>query len=109
MFTLRRQNENASKKEEETMSKYAKRKPERSGTTVERPTIIIGKKGSTDFLSNEVSKQLGKRKVVKVKILKTALVNMEAKDIAKKVAEETGSKIIQLRGHTFTLYKPKKN
>jgi RNA-binding protein YhbY len=44
-----------------------------------------------------------------VKILKTDLANGEAKEIAQKIATETLSEIVQLRGHTFTLHKSKKS
>jgi len=91
------------------MTKRMARKAKRSKTTGERPTVRIGKKGATGSLMNEISKHLDKRKSVKVKILTTALIDEEANGIAQKVAKETKSKIVQLRGHTFILYKPKKN
>ncbi len=108
MFILWRIYEETSEKEDKMMTKQAVRKPKPVRTTVEKPTVNIGKKGPTDLLVNEISKRLDKRKVVKVKILKTALIDQEVEKIAWKVAEETGSKIVQLRGHTFTLYRSKK-
>ncbi|MCW4019904.1 MAG: YhbY family RNA-binding protein [Candidatus Bathyarchaeota archaeon] len=86
----------------------ADRKPRHDKTVVEKPTVRIGKKGPTEFLVGEIGKQLDKRKVVKVKILKTALESVDAEEIAQKVAEATESNIVSLRGHTFTLHKPKK-
>jgi len=91
------------------MNKRKIRKAKHGGLSVEKPTVRIGKKGATEPLVNEVSKQLEKRGVVKVKMLKTALINQEAKEIAQEVAEKTESRIVQSRGHTFTLYKPKKS
>jgi len=76
--------------------------------STEKPTIWIGKGGATAQLINEISNQLKKREMIKAKILKTALKEEKAKDIATKIATQTGSTLIEVRGHTFMLYKPKK-
>jgi RNA-binding protein len=57
---------------------------------------------------SEVSKQLDAREMIKAKILKTALQETEAKTIAAKIAEQTESELVEVRGHTFLLFKPKK-
>jgi RNA-binding protein YhbY len=46
--------------------------------------------------------------MIKAKILRTALKDEEAKDIATKIAQQTDSLLIEVRGHTFLLYKRKK-
>ena len=74
----------------------------------EKPTVWIGKEGTTTQILNEVSKQLDKREMVKAKILKSALQNEEAKSIASKIAQQTDSLLIEVRGHTFLLYKHKR-
>jgi RNA-binding protein len=74
----------------------------------EKPTIWVGKDGATAQIVNEISKQLDKREMIKAKILKTALQNEETKTIASKVAEQTESQLIEVRGHTFLLYKRKR-
>ena len=84
----------------------AKGRNERSRS--EAVTVRIGKKGVTEPLILEISKNLRKKGIVKVKILKTGLGGRKARDIAEEVAKATDSKIIQIRGHTFTLRKPKK-
>jgi len=71
--------------------------------------VRIGKKGVTTALIQEISKNLEKRGIVKVRILKTGLGNRTAKEIAEEIAGATGSIILQLRGHTFTLRKFKKS
>ncbi len=76
---------------------------------VEKSTVRIGKLGLTVPLIGEVSKQLDKRKTIKVKVLKTALIGEEVRNIALKIAEETQSRLVELRGHTFTLVKSKKS
>jgi RNA-binding protein len=84
------------------------RKIKRQKTSLGKPTIHIGKKGSTPMIVKEIYKNLDAKKSVKVKILKSALINDKPEDIAQRVAKETGSILVQVRGHTFTLYKPKK-
>ncbi len=74
----------------------------------ERPTVWIGKEGATNQIINEISKQLDTREMIKAKILKTALKDEEAKNIAAKIAKQTESQLIEVRGHTFLLYKRKK-
>ena len=74
----------------------------------EKPTVWVGKEGTTTQILNEVSKQLDKREIVKAKILKSALQNEEAKSIASKIAQQTDSLLIEVRGHTFLLYKHKR-
>jgi RNA-binding protein len=74
----------------------------------ERPTIKIGKGGVSQELLKEIDKQLDKKKMVKVKILKTALGEDEAKSFASKIAEQTEAFLVEVRGHTFMLYKPRK-
>jgi len=90
------------------MTTLSTRKAKRGKTSLGKPTILIGKKGSTDLIMKEISKYLDARKSVKVKILKSALLSEKAEEIAQKAAKATGSMIVQVRGHTFTLYKPKK-
>jgi RNA-binding protein YhbY len=77
--------------------------------TTRKPTVRVEKKGPTYFLVNEISRQLDKIRIVKVKILKTALANGEAKEISQRIAKQTLSEIVQLRGHTFTHRKPQKS
>jgi RNA-binding protein len=74
----------------------------------EKPTVWVGKEGATAQIINEVSKQLDTREMIKAKILRTALKDEEAKDIATKIAQQTDSLLIEVRGHTFLLYKRKK-
>jgi len=71
-------------------------------------TVRIGKKGITESQIKEILKQLNVRKRVKVKILRSALTEASVEEVAKKVAHETDSKIVQIMGHTFTIYKPKR-
>jgi len=80
----------------------------KSALSAERPTVNVGKEGVTDQIVGEVAKQLDAREIIKVKILKTALHEEETKNIATTVAEQTESELVDVRGHTFLLYKSKK-
>ena len=76
--------------------------------STEKPTVWVGKEGATTQIMNEVAKQLDAREMIKAKILKTALQEEEAKAIATKIAEQTESELVEVRGHTFLLFKRKK-
>jgi RNA-binding protein len=71
----------------------------------EKPTIWIGKDGLTPQLSNEIENQLKKKKMLKIKILKSALQQDTAQTIASKAAEQTGASLVEVRGHVFILYR----
>lgn len=76
--------------------------------SAERPTVRVGKEGATPQIMEEVSRQLDKKGMVKVKILKSALKEGEAKSVASKIARQTDSTLIEVRGHTLMLYKRRK-
>ncbi|MDH5481871.1 MAG: YhbY family RNA-binding protein [Candidatus Bathyarchaeota archaeon] len=74
----------------------------------EKPTILIGKIGVSQELLKEIERQLEKKKTVKIKILKSALERDKAKEIASRIAEQTDALLVEVRGHTFMLYKRRK-
>lgn len=71
----------------------------------ESPTIWIGKSGVSEEVLKEVEKQLEKRKMVKVKLLGTAIKGGQTKQIAVQIAEKTEASLVEVRGHTFMLYR----
>jgi RNA-binding protein len=71
----------------------------------EKPTIHVGKEGFTEQSGKEIDKQLNQNKMVKVKILKSALQTEKAKAIATKAAEQTGAALVEVKGHVFILYR----
>ena len=72
----------------------------------ENPTIWVGKEGLTPQCAGEVEKQLKKNKMVKVRILPAALQGENtAQTIATKAAEQTGSGLVEVRGHVFILFR----
>lgn len=74
----------------------------------EKPTIWVGKNGVSGQLLKEIEKQLEKNEMVKVRILRSALGEIEAKQIAAKTAEQTTASLVEVKGHTFMLYKRRK-
>ncbi len=71
----------------------------------EKPTIWIGKDGLTPQISVEIEKQLNKHRMLKGRILKSALQQETAKAIATKAAEEAEAALVEVRGHVFILYR----
>ncbi|MCY0883900.1 MAG: YhbY family RNA-binding protein [Acidianus infernus] len=66
------------------------------------PTIRIGKNGITEGLINEIKRQLKDHEVVKIRI---GIKDQDRREIAKKVAELTNAKLVEVRGYTFILMK----
>ncbi|MEM1563532.1 MAG: YhbY family RNA-binding protein [Candidatus Bathyarchaeia archaeon] len=89
------------------MSKLTSRMKRRikSEFGAEKPTIWIGKKQISNELMKEIEKQLEKRKIVKIKILKSALQEAKAYEIASTISKQTEADLVEVRGHTFILYK----
>jgi RNA-binding protein len=72
----------------------------------EKPTIWVGKDGFTPQLANEIENQLGKQKMVKIRILPSALQQeTTAQTIAAQAAEATSAALVEVRGHVFILYR----
>jgi RNA-binding protein len=71
----------------------------------EKPTIMIGKNQVSREILKEVEKQLEQKEVVKIKILKSALQDNKAKEMASRIAEDTEATLVEVRGHTLILYK----
>ena len=69
------------------------------------PLLNIGKKGVTDALIEELLRQLKQHKLVKVKILKSALEDTDRKAIAGELAARTGSQLIEIRGSSAVLFR----
>jgi RNA-binding protein len=72
------------------------------------PTVWIGKSGVTDALLGQIDRQLDANEIVKVKVHKTSPGDAEISELADKIAEETTSEVVDVRGRTFTIYRQKK-
>lgn len=71
----------------------------------EKPTIWVGKEGLTAQIQEEIEKQLNKNRMLKIRILKSALHQETAKTIATKAAENAEAALVEVRGHVFILYR----
>ena len=69
------------------------------------PATHIGKNGVTDSLIEEINRQLKDNKLIKVKVLKSAMESMPREEIARQLAAKTGAELIEVRGNTVVLFK----
>jgi RNA-binding protein len=70
-------------------------------------TCHVGKNGVNEATIEELRGQLKKRKLVKVRLLKTATEGgAEDKSQAERLAEATKSLLIEVRGHTAVFFRP---
>jgi RNA-binding protein len=65
------------------------------------PTIHVGKDGLKDSVYEEIKAQIKKNRLVKVRILANA--DSETDDVAQKIAEATGSVVVDIRGSVVVL------
>ncbi len=63
-----------------------------------QPHCNLGKKGISEEFVSHVSKLLKKYKIIKIKVLKSALSQSNVKDLAKQISNETNSHLIDVRG-----------
>lgn len=70
----------------------------KSATAIE-PVLQIGKSG-IEAVVDELRTQLKNKKLIKVKFLRTALLEGNKHEMAKKLADMTGSELIEVRGNT---------
>ena len=69
------------------------------------PMVRIGKNGLTDSALRQVQLLLNKRKLVKVKLLKSFMESNERKVSAEELALRTGAELIDQVGFVVVLYK----
>jgi RNA-binding protein len=69
------------------------------------PILNIGKNGVTDTLIEELNKQIKAKRLVKVRVLKSAEEGKDIKAIAEEIAAATRSTLIEVRGRTVVLYR----
>lgn len=66
-----------------------------------KPTVHIGKDGLTAGIIKEIKKQIKIKQLVKVRILPSA--GMPKQELAARLAEESSSHLIEVRGNTILL------
>ena len=83
------------------------RQPLRRTMAQEKPTLVIGKQGATPDVVNEAMSRLKRNEVVKIRLLRTARDQTPQHALIQRLAEATQSEVIEIRGHTVTLFKQK--
>jgi RNA-binding protein YhbY len=69
------------------------------------PHMILGKNGITDEFITHTTQLLRKKKIIKIKALKSIANKNNINQIAEKVVNLTNSYLIDLRGRTFIISK----
>jgi RNA-binding protein len=81
------------------------------GKMLGKADVNVGKQGLTESVLKEIDRRLSSDEVVKVRILKSALV-VEGMDDRKKFAEILAQRLsadaIEVRGYTVVLYRKQK-
>ncbi|PKK85325.1 MAG: RNA-binding protein [Thermoplasmata archaeon HGW-Thermoplasmata-1] len=77
----------------------------KSKATKMEATLQIGKGGISEGVVEELRVQLKDRKLVKVKLLRSALEEGGRREMAEKLAEMTNATLIDVRGSSVVLYK----
>ncbi|MDO8725649.1 MAG: YhbY family RNA-binding protein [Candidatus Methanoperedens sp.] len=75
------------------------RQEHRKSATALEPALQVGKSG-TGAVVDELKIQLKKLKLVKVKFLKSAYFEGDKNELSEKLANMTGSELIEVRGNT---------
>ncbi|KHO46939.1 MAG: hypothetical protein QS99_C0004G0011 [archaeon GW2011_AR4] len=70
-------------------------------------SVQVGKNGISDALLKELGILLKKRKLIKVRLLRSFLGTSEKKETIEHLATVTQSQVVFARGNTFALYREK--
>ncbi len=82
------------------MSKVRKK----GGSSGLKAKVILGKFGLTEAWLDEVKRRLKKEKTLKIRVARSQIrAGLSTRDVAMEVAGKVGAKVIDVRGHTFTL------
>jgi RNA-binding protein len=74
--------------------------------SVNLPIIVrIGKTGLSESIIDEINKHLKKRKLIKIKFLKTALIEQNIKELSEIISIKTSSTIVSIIGLNVVFYK----
>jgi len=65
------------------------------------PTVHVGKEGIDEGVLNEITAQLKKARLIKVRVLSS--VDSDTKDVAEQLASSTNSVIVDVRGGVVVL------
>ena len=77
----------------------------RSKAKTIEPVVRIGKSGLTDSMIGEINKNLIKRRLIKIKLLKSPDERKEKEELIKSIVEKTQSELVDSVGNIIVLYK----
>lgn len=69
-------------------------------------TLQLGKAGATDEWVEELRQQVEKHKVVKVRLLRSAVPESGMKAFTEELARRSGTRLVLVRGHVAVFGKP---
>jgi RNA-binding protein YhbY len=72
-----------------------------------QPHCNLGKKGVSDDFVTHVAKLLKKYKVIKIKVLKSATIQSNLKELSEQIVNATNSHLLDIRGKTILISKIK--
>jgi RNA-binding protein len=72
------------------------------------PLVRIGKLGLTEAAVNEIRHHLKKKKLVKIRLLKSCLDNKDKEELKDVILRKTGALLVSNVGFVITLYYQKK-
>ncbi len=68
-------------------------------------TLILGKNGVTEEFIEEVKRQLKRKKVIKIRALKSVLIEQNMEKLASEIAAKAKSQLLETRGCTMLFAK----
>ncbi|NPA86232.1 MAG: YhbY family RNA-binding protein [bacterium] len=70
-------------------------------------TVWIGKKGLSQELLKHIDQELRRKEIIKVRVLRSFLRRTEIEEVAEKLNKLLGVEVVDVRGHTLLLYRPR--
>lgn len=70
-----------------------------------KPILSIGKNGVSEGSIELIARELEQKKLIKIKMLKSAIDQRDKKEIASDIARKTQSQVVEQIGNIVVLYK----
>jgi RNA-binding protein len=67
------------------------------------PVVQVGKEGVTDAVLGAIEREIGARELVKIRLLDN--LAGDRKEIAREIAERSGTELVQVLGRTLLLWR----
>lgn len=84
------------------------RRQELRGRAQELPVHLrMGKAGLSDAFLDELRDALDRERLVKIRLLRSATAGEDVDDVAEQAAQQAGAHLVETRGSTAVLYRPR--